>query len=221
MMPRLQPRELLVLARRTAQRVQKDALTPAKRLGLCIRLLHSDRPDPHLEALRLQLSHLPKDEQHYWIGTFYALLLPAAERRSKATYFTPPHLARSIVALACKNGFDIKKHTAIDPSAGGAAFLSTLASQMHKDGSGVSSIIKRLSGVELDSGLATLSEISHRRSARRDNQKADNCSRRKFTEARAKQAFRSCPCKSALRSNFTRRSVEERMGRRLSSWPHQ
>ena len=32
-MPRLQPRELLVLARRTAQRVQKDALTPAKRLG--------------------------------------------------------------------------------------------------------------------------------------------------------------------------------------------
>ncbi|HEY2445657.1 MAG TPA: N-6 DNA methylase, partial [Rhizomicrobium sp.] len=104
------------------------------------------------------MSRLPKDERHYWIGTFYALLLPAAERRSKATYFTPPHLARSIVALACKNGFDIKKHTAIDPAAGGAAFLSTLASQMRAGGSDASSITKHLCGIELDSGLATLSE---------------------------------------------------------------
>ena len=97
----LRPRELLVLARRTAQRVQKDASTTAKRLNLCRRLLQSNRPDPRLETLRQQLSRLPKDERHYWIGTFYALLLPAPERRSKATYFTPPHLARSIVALAC------------------------------------------------------------------------------------------------------------------------
>ena len=158
LMQRLQPRELLVLARRTAQRVQKDASTPAKRLSLCKRLLQSDRPDPRLEMLRQQLSRLPKDERHYWIGTFYALLLPASERRSKATYFTPPHLARSIVAIACKNGFDIKKHTAIDPAAGGAAFLSTLASQMREGGLAGSSITKRLCGVELDSGLATLSE---------------------------------------------------------------
>lgn len=157
-MQRLSPREMLVLARRTAQRVQKDASTPAKRLGFCKLLVQSNRPDARLEALRQQLSRLPKDERHYWIGTFYALLLPATERRSKATYFTPPHLARSIIALACKNGFDIKKHTAIDPAAGGAAFLSTLASQMRESGLAASSITNRLSGVELDSGLASLSE---------------------------------------------------------------
>jgi adenine-specific DNA-methyltransferase len=108
--------------------------------------------------LRRQLARLPRDERHYWVGTFYALLLPAAERRSKATYFTPPHLARSIVALACKHGFDIKKHTAIDPAAGGAAFLSTLASQMRVSGLDAASIAKRLTGVELDRGLAVLSE---------------------------------------------------------------
>ena len=157
-MQRLQPRELLVLARRTAQRVLKDASTPAKRLSLCRRLLQSDRPDPRLEILRQELSRLPQDDRYYWIGTFYALLLPASERRSKATYFTPPHLARSIVAIACENGFDIRKHTAIDPAAGGAAFLSTLASQMSEGGLAGSSITKRLYGVELDPGLATLSE---------------------------------------------------------------
>jgi adenine-specific DNA-methyltransferase len=154
----LQPRDLLVLARRTAQRMQKDASTPAKRLRFCKRLLLTHQPDPRLETLKQQLSRLPKEERHYWIGTFYALLLPAAERRSKATYFTPPHLARSIVTLACQNGFDIKKHTAIDPAAGGAAFLSTLALQMREGGLAASSITSRLCGVELDSGLATLSE---------------------------------------------------------------
>ena len=138
--------------------MQKDASTPAKRLSLCRLLLQSDRPDRRLEILRQQLSRLPKDERYYWIGTFYALLLPASERRSKATYFTPPQLARSIVAIACKNGFDVKKHTAIDPAAGGAAFLSTLALQMREGGLACSSITKRLRGVELDSGLAMLSE---------------------------------------------------------------
>jgi adenine-specific DNA-methyltransferase len=157
-MQRLSPREMLVLARRTAQRVQIDASTTAKRLGLCKLLVQSDPPDARLEALHHQFSRLPKDERHYWIGTFYTLLLPATERRSKATYFTPPHLARSIIALACENGFDIKKHIAIDPAAGGAAFLATLASQMRESGLAAASITNRLSGVELDSGLASLSE---------------------------------------------------------------
>jgi adenine-specific DNA-methyltransferase len=138
--------------------MQGSATTPAKRLNLCRRLLQPDRPDPRLQVLIQQLSCLPKDERHYWIGTFYSMLLPAAERRSKATYFTPPHLARSIVTLACQNGFDIKKHTAIDPAAGGAAFLSILAAQMRDGGSPKSSIVKRLRGIELDSGLAMLSE---------------------------------------------------------------
>lgn len=153
------PYELLGLAKRTAQRLQKDAATPAARLIHCRGLLQQGQCDPRLDAFAQQLSCMPKDEQHFWIGTFYALLLPTTERRSKAMYFTPPHIARSIVALACKHGFDLKRHTAIDPAAGGAAFLSTLAAQMSDGGSTPSSIVKRLNGVELDSGLAALSEI--------------------------------------------------------------
>src|SRR5262245_26635782 len=96
-------RELLVLARRTARTLRNTATTPAKRLRLCKQVLNSEARDARLYEFVNQTSRLAMEERHYWIGTFYAMLLPATERRTKATYFTPPYLAQSIVALACEH----------------------------------------------------------------------------------------------------------------------
>src|SRR5262249_6079302 len=93
-----------------------------------------------------------------WVGTFYTLLLPKAVRRGQATYFTPPYLAQGLVRTVCDAGFDLRKHTAIDPAAGGAAFLSTIAAQMRAAGATPPNIIKRIHGFEIDAGLAKLSE---------------------------------------------------------------
>jgi adenine-specific DNA-methyltransferase len=148
---------LLALARRAAHAFREEATTPTLRLNLCRKLLAKEILDDRLERYWRALSNLSVSDRHHWVGTFYTLLLTKAERRERATYFTPPHLSSGLVSLACKAGFDPSTHTVVDPAAGGAAFLSTLAGQM----SGlapVRDVVRRLRGFELDSGLARLSE---------------------------------------------------------------
>jgi adenine-specific DNA-methyltransferase len=154
----LPKRELLILTRRIADSLRDDAPTATKRLGLCKQLLAGNTDHEQLSLLLDQISRLRIDERHYWIGTFYALLLPLSERRAQAVYFTPPHLAQAVVSLVCKQGFDLLRHTAVDPAAGGAAFLSTLAAEMRSRKARTNSIVNRLHGFEIDSGLARLSE---------------------------------------------------------------
>ena len=47
---------------------------------------------------------LPKAERHYWIASLDALLMPPAQRRRPAVYFTPPHL----VLLCYKELLDLE-----------------------------------------------------------------------------------------------------------------
>jgi adenine-specific DNA-methyltransferase len=152
-------RELLTLSRSTASALRGHALTSTKRLTLCKHLLDGvvDKKSP-LYDLSQALEFLSLDARHYWIGTFYSLLLLPADRRRQAAYFTPPLLADAIVNLLLEKGFDLKRHTVIDPAAGGAAFLSTIASKMVEAKISKSEIQKRLHGIEIDSGLARLSE---------------------------------------------------------------
>lgn len=152
-------RELLTLARCTATKLRGKAPTATKRLGYCKLLLEGiDEDRSPLKELSDALANLSIDARHYWIGTFYSLLLLPADRRRQAAYFTPPQLAEAIVDLLVEHGFDIKKHSVIDPAAGGAAFLSTIASRMAKAKISKADIQKRLNGIEIDTGLARLSE---------------------------------------------------------------
>lgn len=151
-------RELLILTRKAAASLREITPTATARLALCKQLLAGKTNHKNLIPLLAQIARLPIDERHYWTGTLYSLLLPAAERRAQAAYFTPPHLAKAIVALICKQGFDLRQHTAVDPAAGGAAFLSTLAAEMRSQKVRTDSILNRLRGIEIDSGLARLSE---------------------------------------------------------------
>lgn len=153
------PRELLTLARSAASKLRPTFPTATKRLNLCKQLLHG-KPglSPLLDEFSIALSSMMTDSEHYWIGTFYSLLLDPADRRRQAVYFTPPYLANAIINLVVKEGYDLKSHSVIDPAAGGAAFLSTIASRMSKAGIPKPKIQKLLHGIEIDSGLARLSE---------------------------------------------------------------
>ncbi len=62
-----------------------------------------------------------------------------------------------MVDLAIEAGFDIETDNVLDPAAGGAAFLSTLAGRMAIAGLNPREVAYRLNGIEIDSGLARLS----------------------------------------------------------------
>lgn len=152
-------RETLVCAKKTAKKLHAAYSTPHKRLQLSQQLLDCNVRKPELIDFQRQIRNLDVDTQHYWIGTLYTLLLSSSQRREQAAYFTPPALARSILSVLLKEGFDPKSHSVIDPAAGGAAFLSTIAASMKETGSSNRDVIRRLNGIEIDKGLAQLSEL--------------------------------------------------------------
>ncbi|MFC3695566.1 HsdM family class I SAM-dependent methyltransferase [Chenggangzhangella methanolivorans] len=120
-------------------------------------LLRARAGTDEFSGLARTLSTLAIDERHYWAGVFYTLLLPAELRREQAAYFTPPYLASAVLNLAVEYGFDLKSGAVLDPAAGGAAFLSTVAARMTSYGSDPNDVMTRLSGVEIDPGLAEIS----------------------------------------------------------------
>ena len=113
--------------------------------------------DDEFGRLARSLSTLTVDERHYWVGVFYTLLLPAEVRRDQAAYFTPPYLATAVLDLAVEYGFDLGSGSVLDPAAGGAAFLSTVAARMTARGAVPRDVAPRLRGVEIDPGLARIS----------------------------------------------------------------
>lgn len=152
-------RELLVLARKGAlEIIRANELTPIRRVRICLGLLEGEPSEGLLSEFVSRLAKLGVDQKHYWVGTFYTLLLSPAVRRAQAAYFTPPNLSKALIRLVREQGFDPLRHTAIDPAAGGAAFLSTLAGEMRELGASPKDILRRLHGIEIDRGLARLSE---------------------------------------------------------------
>lgn len=137
------------------------------RLELCFRLLQalqkqrplSGRNEYILEPLRDALIGQPREERHYWVSTFYTLLMDEETKRENATYFTPPYIVRHLIRCAEEAGFDLRKHTALDPAAGGAAFVASLAGRMMQKGCAPDDVRSRLHGIEIDENLAALAEI--------------------------------------------------------------
>lgn len=148
-----------MLARKGAlEIIRSNDLTPIRRVRICLGLLEGEPDEELLSEFASRLARLGVDQKHYWIGTFYTLLLSPAVRRAQAAYFTPPNLSKALIRLVREQGFDPLRHTAIDPAAGGAAFLSTLAGEMRELGASPKDILRRLHGIEIDRGLARLSE---------------------------------------------------------------
>jgi len=148
---------LLAHARSAAKYLRDRAQTAQARAEACLDLLSDIGSDARLEGFRRALHALPLDERHYWVGTLYTLMLPGKVRRSQATYFTPPAVADAVVDMAIRAGFDLSSDDVLDPAAGGAAFLSTLAGRMSIAELPPREVVHRLNGIEIDDGLATLS----------------------------------------------------------------
>ena len=141
---------LLAYARVAARDLGREATSPQARADACLELLADIGVDDRLEPFRKALHALRVDERHYWIGTIYTLMLPAKVRRSQATYFTPPAVADAVVDFAIEAGFDLSSDDVLDPAAGGAAFLSTIAGRMTSAGLGAREVAYRLNGIEID-----------------------------------------------------------------------
>lgn len=146
--------------REVASSLKRSRMTP---LQLCHAIIENRLLDPKTRAF---FSGLPSDERHYWIASLYALLMPQARRRRLAAYFTPPHLAQYAIDALVEAGIKVGQHRILDPASGGAAFLVPLAARIAAQGRqrGVraktilQSINDTLHGVEIDAGLAKLSE---------------------------------------------------------------
>ena len=142
---------------------QIDRLQSRTRLALALSLLEAEgQTSPRFgrptAALRAELNKLDVDDRHYWISTFYTLLMSATARREKATYFTPPAIVRHLISQAEKAELNLKTARVIDPAAGGAAFVSSLAGRMTELGCETGDIKSRISGIEIDPHLALLGE---------------------------------------------------------------
>lgn len=139
-----------------------ERLQPRTRLALAISLLggdHAPRKQKFTSGLRDELLKVDVDQRHYWLSTFYTLLMSATMRRDMATFFTPPAIVRHLLDQAEDAGLDLTTARVIDPAAGGAAFVSTLAGRMTELGCETDDIKKRLSGIEIDEHLALLGEM--------------------------------------------------------------
>lgn len=146
--------------------VGSDALPPGVRLSVCTHLLGDGSPRKIsrsvaavLEPLREVLLQQQADERHYWISTLSTLLMKRNRRVQLAAYFTPPPLVRHLIREAERHGLDLTTANVVDPAAGGAAFVSSLAGRMQQLGCDPADIRNRLVGVEIDRHLAALGDL--------------------------------------------------------------
>ena len=137
-------------------------LSPRRKLSIAMSLLDlADEKNRYAKitcGLSDALSNLQVDDRHYWISTFYTLLMEASERREKAIYFTPPAIVGHLIRQAEAEGLDLSRDVVVDLAAGGAAFVSSLAGRMAQLGCANKDIQKRLRGFEIDRHLAELGE---------------------------------------------------------------
>lgn len=150
---------ILAHARLAAKSVSEFVHSTDEMVNLCADILAGKATLGKTSEFGAIISNLPVDHLHYWVGTFYALMLPEKERRKNAAYFTPPHLANAVLDLAIEAGFDPTSHDVLDPAAGGAAFLSIIAARMLRLGVSATDIAYRLNGIEIDPGLARISKM--------------------------------------------------------------
>lgn len=150
-------RENLALVVRLA-RAFRHANPKRRPSSVCLALISGRGPDD----LRRAISNLEGDAFDYAVASIYSLLLSDERRRELGAYFTPPYLVKHLLNRLADHGFDCVEHSAHDPAAGGAAFVVPLvrmtASALLKSGVKRADLrrqlARRLSGTELDSGLA-------------------------------------------------------------------
>ncbi len=153
-----------LLLARLRQLVRKKAGRRFPALSACKAVLQGKHPS---KEIRDFFDGLPPNDKHYWIASYYALLMPQKKRRKLAAYFTPPHLARYAIEKLLRLGIRPGASRILDPSSGGAAFLVPLAHAIAQDArkrqldprATLTSIQETIAGIEIDRSLVKLSEL--------------------------------------------------------------
>lgn len=116
------------------------------------------------------------DERDYAISSAYALLIGAERRKALSAFFTPPGLSHAVLEAA--RGF-IEEESGplvLDPACGGGSFVTPMARHMielrRKQGmpnqEACNRVLADVRGIEIDPGLAKLSETLLRNMLRRE-----------------------------------------------------
>jgi adenine-specific DNA-methyltransferase len=152
------------LLARLRRLVRKKAGRRLSALSACRAIIQGTHPD---REIRDFFQNLPSADKHYWIATYYALLMPPKKRRKLAAYFTPPQLAKYAIDKLRGLGFHPGTSRILDPSSGGAAFLVPLAQVIALDARKkqldpritLDRIRGSIAGIEIDKSLVRLSEL--------------------------------------------------------------
>ena len=130
-------------------------------------LVRGDAP-PEIAEL---LAGLDTAWSDHAIASVYATLMGKGRRKALGAYFTPPGLVTYLLERAQSFGVNFGSSRIRDPAAGGAAFIVPIAREMVRkwrtealdDVTIVERLSRRLTGREIDSGLACLANALLRR----------------------------------------------------------
>jgi adenine-specific DNA-methyltransferase len=160
------------------QRTQKQIIAECgDALTFCRELLTEDGPDFLPDNIANLLLEAEPDERDYAIASAYSLLIGQSRRRELSAYFTPPVLSRAVLDASAPVLDRCDAPAVLDPACGGGSFLSPVARYLiAKDVSRGSTheaacerALKCVRGIEIDSGLASLSQTLLRDMLAREN----------------------------------------------------
>ena len=106
------------------------------------------------------------DNRDYAISSAYALLIGTERRKALSAYFTPPGLTSAVLDAASSFIEGMTNPAVIDPACGGGSFLTPMARYLihlrRRQGNPVPeacwNALQQMRGIEIDTGLVTLSQ---------------------------------------------------------------
>ncbi|WP_176245219.1 HsdM family class I SAM-dependent methyltransferase [Oceanibacterium hippocampi] len=118
------------------------------------------------ECARFLFSESETDDLNYIIASTYALLIGDERRRELSAYFTPPALAKGVIKASAPFLRSKEHPSVLDPACGGGSFLTPITRYLvnKKRDNGIAveeacrTTLRDIRGVELDPGLAALSQ---------------------------------------------------------------
>lgn len=146
-------------------------------LTFCRELLTEDGTDFLPDNIANLLSDAEADERDYAIASAYSLLIGEKRRRELSAYFTPPALSRAVLDASAWVLDSCDAPAVLDPACGGGSFLTPVARYLitknvtrglSREGA-CKRALECVRGIEIDSGLASLSQTLLRDMLVREN----------------------------------------------------
>lgn len=133
-------------------------------LDICLAFIDADPRVTDTNAYT-HLKKLSGDLRDYAISSAYALLIGNERRKALSAYFTPPALADATIKAALPY-LSAAEALVADPACGGGSFLVPIARAMisrrlargQAADTACAAVVAQIRGIEIESGLATLSE---------------------------------------------------------------